>query len=150
MAFIDTSETLVGVEIAQIDARYIKPGRLVEITFKFLPAKIYTGRVETVLQAVSTGQVKPSGLAVTPSGVVTAPFGIRVTLDDHESCPTIASWRDQRCGDLHRARQGGPCGPPRHAAHGCDPQLHQSVMMVLTSALGQRADALRPIGARPL
>ena len=82
MAFIDTSETLIGVEIAQIDARYIEPGQPAEVTFKFLPGKIHTGRVETVLQAVSTGQVKPSGLAVTPTQVLAAPFVVRVKLDD--------------------------------------------------------------------
>lgn len=84
MAFIDTSETVVGVEIAQIDARYIEPGQPVEITFKFLPGKIFTGRVETVLQAVSTGQARTSGLAVTPSEVLSAPFVVRVALDDRE------------------------------------------------------------------
>jgi multidrug resistance efflux pump len=82
MAFIDTSDTLIGVEIAQIDARYIAPGQPVEITFKLLPGEVHTGRVETLLQAVSTGQVKPSGLAVTPSEVASAPFVVRVKLDD--------------------------------------------------------------------
>lgn len=84
MAFIDTSETALGVEIAQINARYIEPGQPVEITFKFLPGKIHTGRVETVLQAVSTGQVKPSGLAVTPTQVLSAPFVVRIKLDDQQ------------------------------------------------------------------
>lgn len=82
MAFIDTSDTLIGVEIAQIDARYIEPGQPVEITFKFLPGKIHTAKVETVLQAIATGQVKPSGLAVTPSEVQSAPLVVRVRLDD--------------------------------------------------------------------
>jgi len=82
MAFIDTSDTLIGIEIAQINARYIEPGQPVEITFKFLPGKIHTGKVETVLQAVSTGQVKPSGFAVTPSEVASAPFVVRIRLDD--------------------------------------------------------------------
>mgnify|MGYP003693644375 CR=1 FL=1 len=49
MAFIDTSETIIGVEIAQIDARHVRPGQPVELTFKFAPAKIFTGRVESVL-----------------------------------------------------------------------------------------------------
>src|SRR4029079_14209808 len=55
MAFIDTSETLIGVEIAQINARYVQPGQLVEVTFKFAPGTVSTGKVETVLQAISTG-----------------------------------------------------------------------------------------------
>ena len=52
MAFIDTSNTLIGVEIAQNDARYIAAGQPVEITFKFEPGVIRTGKVETVLQSV--------------------------------------------------------------------------------------------------
>jgi len=82
MAFIDTSETMLAAEIAQIYARYIEPGQHVEVTFKFLPGKIYTGHVETVLQAVSSGQVQPSGLAVTPKQVEAAPFVVRIKLDE--------------------------------------------------------------------
>jgi len=82
MAFIDTSETMLAAEIAQIYARYIEPGQRVETTFKFLPGKIYSGHVETVLQAVSSGQIQPSGLAVTPKQVEAAPFVVRIKLDD--------------------------------------------------------------------
>jgi RND family efflux transporter MFP subunit len=82
MAFIDTAETLIGVEIAQIDARYIQIGQPVELTFRFMPGVIVTGRVEAVLQAISTGQMQPSGLAATPSQLQTAPFVVRVALDD--------------------------------------------------------------------
>ncbi|MGD9934682.1 MAG: HlyD family secretion protein [Dehalococcoidia bacterium] len=82
MAFIDTSETIVGAEIAQINARYIEPEQKAEVTFKLLPGQIFDARVETVLQAVSAGQVKPSGFAVTPSEVTSAPFVVRLKLDD--------------------------------------------------------------------
>ncbi len=51
MAFIDTSDTLIGVEIREIDARYIGAGQPVEVTFKFMPGAIYMGKVETILQA---------------------------------------------------------------------------------------------------
>ncbi len=84
MAFIDTSETIIGVEIQQINARYIAPGQPVELTFKFMPGRIYTGKVETVLQALSTGQTEVSGQAVTPRDVQAAPFAVRVKLDDME------------------------------------------------------------------
>jgi multidrug resistance efflux pump len=84
MAFIDTSETIIGVEINQIDARYIAPGQPVELTFKFMPGQIYTGRVETVLQAIATGQVQPSGLAPGLKQVQAAPLVVRVALDDKE------------------------------------------------------------------
>lgn len=84
MAFIDTSDTIVGVEIAQIDARYIKPGQPVEATFKFAPGRIVTGKVESVLQALATGQAQASGLAVMPKTVQAAPFVVRIRLDDNE------------------------------------------------------------------
>ena len=41
MAFIDTSDTIIGVEIPQIDARYVEPGQPVELTFKFMPGAVY-------------------------------------------------------------------------------------------------------------
>jgi RND family efflux transporter MFP subunit len=84
MAFIDTSETLIGVEISQNDARNIAPGQPVELTFKLVPGTVYTGKVETVLQAISTGQTQTSGLAVTPKEVQSAPFVVRVRLDDQD------------------------------------------------------------------
>jgi RND family efflux transporter MFP subunit len=82
MAFIDTSNTLIGVELAQIDARYVAPGQPVEVTFKFLPGRVFTGKVETVLQAIATGQVQTSGLAVQSKSIEAAPFVARVKLDD--------------------------------------------------------------------
>jgi multidrug resistance efflux pump len=84
MAFIDTSETIIGVEIAQIDARYVRAGQNVEITFKFAPGQVYTGKVTAVLQAIATGQMQTSGLAATPKQIQAAPFVARVALDDTE------------------------------------------------------------------
>jgi RND family efflux transporter MFP subunit len=82
MSFIDTDDTLIGVEIAQIDARYVMPGQPVEATFKFAPGVVYAGKVEAVLQAIASGQVQTSGAAVTPKAIQAAPFVVRVKLDD--------------------------------------------------------------------
>ena len=82
MAFIDTSSTIIGVEINQIDARYVEPGQEVELTFKFAPGTIYSGKVESVLQAVATGQAQASGTAVMPKALEAVPFVVRVKLDD--------------------------------------------------------------------
>ncbi|MET4389031.1 RND family efflux transporter MFP subunit [Bradyrhizobium sp. F1.4.3] len=82
MAFIDTSNTIIGVEINQIDARYVAPGQDVEVTFKFAPGQIYSGKVESVLQAIATGQVQTSGTAVASKAIEAAPFIVRVKLDD--------------------------------------------------------------------
>ncbi len=82
MAFIDTSETIIGVEIAQINARYIEPGQTAEVTFKFMPGTIYTGKVESMLQALASGQTQVSGAAVAAKDIQSAPFVVRVRLDD--------------------------------------------------------------------
>jgi multidrug resistance efflux pump len=82
MAFIDTSATIALIEIRQTDARYLAAGQDVELTFKFLPGQILTGKVEAVLQAIASGQVQPSDQAVTPQEIQAAPFVIRVVFDD--------------------------------------------------------------------
>lgn len=89
MAFIDTSETIVGVGIRQIDARYVRPGQPVEVAFKFLPGLILDGKVAAVLQAIATGQVQASGLATAPKPVESAPFVVRVALDDQDAAKRL-------------------------------------------------------------
>jgi multidrug resistance efflux pump len=89
MAFIDTSDTIIGVEIAQNDARYVAPGQAVEVTFKFKPGHIYSGKVESVLQAIATGQLQASGMAVAPKAIEAAPFVVRVRLDDAEMAQNL-------------------------------------------------------------
>jgi multidrug resistance efflux pump len=84
MAFIDTSETILGVEIPQIYARYVEVGQPVEVTFKVFPGQVYGGHVETVLQAIASGQAQVSGSAVAPTEVQAAPFVVRIKLDDQE------------------------------------------------------------------
>lgn len=82
MAFIDISEAVTIVQVPQIYARYIEPGQKVEITFKFLPGQVFSGRVGTVLQAIAPGQTAPSGSATETRDLTPEPFVVRVTLDD--------------------------------------------------------------------
>jgi multidrug resistance efflux pump len=89
MAFIDTSETVVGVEIQQIYTRYIEPGQEVEVTFKLFPGQVFAGKVESVLQATSAGQIVVSGTAVTPRQVTALPFVVRVKLNDAKLAATL-------------------------------------------------------------
>jgi multidrug resistance efflux pump len=84
MAFIDTSATLFGVEIPQINARYIETGQPVEVTFKIFPGKVYSGRVEGIMQAIASGQTQVGGLAVAPTDIQAAPFVARIKLDDED------------------------------------------------------------------
>ena len=89
MAFIDISDTIVGIEIQQIDARYVERGQAVELTFKFLPGRILTGQITDVLQAIASGQVQASGSAVAPKSVQSAPFVARVKLDDADAAKSL-------------------------------------------------------------
>ena len=82
MAFIDTSDTIIGVQVEQIFARYIEVGQPVEATFKFMPGKVYPGKVESILQAIAPGQATTSGIAVTPKAIQSGPFIVRIRLDD--------------------------------------------------------------------
>jgi len=72
MAFISTAETVVGVQVQQIYTRYVEPGQEVEVTFKFFPGQVFAGKVVSVLEATSTGQVLASGTAVAPTQVTAA------------------------------------------------------------------------------
>jgi hypothetical protein len=47
-----------------------------------MPGQVFGGKVESVLQAVASGQVQTSGLAVTPKEIASAPFVVRIRLDD--------------------------------------------------------------------
>ncbi len=89
MAFIDTSETILGIEVAQIDSRYVAPGQPVEVTFKFLPGEIHTGKVVAVIQAIAAGQVQASGSAAAPRQLTAAPFLVRVKLDDDKLAASL-------------------------------------------------------------
>lgn len=82
MAFIETAEAILGAEIAQVNSRYIAAGQPAEVTFKAVPGVVFSGRVETVIQAVASGQVQLGGTAVAPSEVQAAPFVVRIALDD--------------------------------------------------------------------
>ena len=89
MAFIDTSETIVGIEVAQIDSRFVAPGQPVEVTFKFLPGEVHSGKVVAVIQAIATGQVQASGSAAAPRQLTAAPFLVRVKLDDDKLAASL-------------------------------------------------------------
>jgi RND family efflux transporter MFP subunit len=82
MPFFDTSETVVVAQIHQIYARYIEPGQQAEITFKQFPGQVINATVESVLPAISQGQVTVSGTAVAPTTPSPEPFSIRLKLDD--------------------------------------------------------------------
>ena len=77
---------------AQLEGAQMEPGqdgrtrarRRLRDQRRAAQGQVYSGKVETVLQAISTGQTQASGLAVTPKAVESAPFVVRVKLDDQE------------------------------------------------------------------
>jgi RND family efflux transporter MFP subunit len=87
MAFVETEDTVVGVQIQQLYARNIAPGQPVELAFKFLPGKLYKGKVVALVPATALGQGQASGTAVQPVNIQAAPFAVRVEFDD----PAIAA-----------------------------------------------------------
>ncbi len=128
MAFIDTSNTLIGVELNQIDARYVAPGQAVEVTFKYLPGQVFNGKVETVLQAIATGQVQTSGLAVQSKGIEAAPFVARIRTRRRSSRRSPAGRQHRHGRDFHRPCAGVPCHSQGIAAPDRDHELRQPVL----------------------
>lgn len=82
MAFIDTSELLLGAQIPQIYARHIEPGMSAEVTFKYQPGQIYTATVESIIQVTTQGQLQLSGFAPQAMSTTPGPFFVKLKLDD--------------------------------------------------------------------
>ena len=83
MAFIDTSDTIIGVEIAQIDARYVAAGPggrghlQVHARAGSTPA-----RSRACCRRSRPDRSRRPGMAVAPKAIEAAPFVVRVKLDD--------------------------------------------------------------------
>ena len=82
MLFVDTSEKVLVAEIHQIYLRHVQPGQLVEIAFKTRPGELVTGKVESVIDIASQGQLLVSGTIVTGGNVQAEPFFVRIQLDE--------------------------------------------------------------------
>ncbi len=84
MAFIDTSETILGAQILQNFARNIEPGQEAEVTFKVRPGKVFPAKVMYMLSVTAQGQLPVTGLAAQPQSTTPGPFFVRLKLDDPE------------------------------------------------------------------
>lgn len=82
MTFIDTSKKLVGAQIHQIYLRHLEVGQPVEIAFKAVPGRVFSGKVETVIEVSSQGQVVISGTVMPTQQVQAEPFFVRIELDE--------------------------------------------------------------------
>ena len=124
MAFIDTSETVVGVEIRRSIPATSSPAAGGRSHVQVFPGQVYTGKVEAVLQATSPGR-PASGLAVTPRQVTAAPFVVRVKLDDPSSAASLPVPAMRRSTPTHQAEPHHPQGDP---AADRDRELRQPVL----------------------
>jgi hypothetical protein len=96
-----------------------------------MPGTVCSGKVETFLQAISTGQTQASGLAVTPKAVESAPFVVRVKLDDQELSKRLPAGSTGTAAIFTEAVKADPPHPQGAAAADSDPQLRQSFLTEL-------------------
>ena len=82
MAFIDTSELLLGVQIPQNFSRNIEPGQLAEVTFESRPGKVYPAKVMYLVPTTAQGQLVNTGMAAAPMDTARGPFFVRLELED--------------------------------------------------------------------
>ena len=128
MAFIDTSETFIGVEVNQIDTRYIAPQQPVEVTFKFLPGRIYSGKVVSVLQAIVDRPGPDLGRRGDAAGAAGRALRRAREAGRRGIRRHPARRQRRRCRHLHRARQGRAPHPQGAAAPDRDPELRAAVL----------------------
>ena len=108
MAFIDTSSTIIGVEIApdRCALRRARPAGRAHVQVR--PGQVYTGKVESVLQAIATGQVQTSGHGGTAESHRGGPLR-RARQARRRRFRRQLAGRQRRNGcDLHRSRHGRP------------------------------------------
>ena len=122
MAFIDTSETIFGVEIPQIYARYIAGraagrGHVQDIPRRGLHREGGGGVAGDRNRADAARRPRVRRPEIQP-----APFVVRIKLDDQEVARRLPAGSTGARGDLHR-----PCqGEPRHPAGRAAADRHQT------------------------
>ena len=64
--FVDTSTTFLLATFPQNVIKNVNSGDPVEMTFKSRPGEIFTGTVDTIIEATGEGQINPSGKLISP------------------------------------------------------------------------------------
>ena len=90
MTFFNTSAKVAAAQINQIHLRHIEPGQPVEIAFKKFPGRIFTGKVDALIQVTSEAQAVISGTVPPPTQVIADPFYVRIELDDAERMSSLS------------------------------------------------------------
>lgn len=81
MPYIDNSQQVVVMTVAQTDFRHIRSGQAAEIIFDMYPGQTFPGLVKYIVPANPTGQVTPGGLVISSKGASNEPFIVELQLD---------------------------------------------------------------------
>ena len=93
--FVDTSSTFLVATFPQNILRNVMPGDPVEMTFKTVPGKVFTGTVENIIEASGEGQISPSGKLMSPTDWGSSGLSfVRFKADDLESVKSLALGTD--------------------------------------------------------
>lgn len=82
MAFIDSTNPLVNVQIAQNHLRHIRSGQMAEVIFPLYPGRTFPAKVTTIYCANASGQLQPSGLVATVQEASSERFNVVLALED--------------------------------------------------------------------
>ena len=82
--FVDTSRSGVIAQIPEAFARHLQIGQPVEVTLKYLPGRILTGKIRMVVLDSIVGQLAVGGSLPTPRAVQGGVFFATIDLDDEE------------------------------------------------------------------
>jgi multidrug resistance efflux pump len=66
MVFIHSDDNVFAAAFQQYSLQRVRIGNEVEIAFDAIPGRIFKGRIKTVVDAVSQGQLQPSGTLLDP------------------------------------------------------------------------------------
>lgn len=109
-----------------------------EVTFKFFPGQVFTGKVVSSLEA--TGQVLTSGTAVAPRQVTAAPFIVRVKLDDAKLAASLPAGTAGDAAIYTQAHQPGARCPQGHPAADRYIELGQPILRARKELFGAAED----------
>lgn len=84
-------KTRLLMGINQNVTRYVEPGQPAEVTFKLYPGKIYTAKVESLVQITPQGQLQVSGnVPAAPTGQeIPLPYAAILALDEEVELPKV-------------------------------------------------------------
>ena len=88
--FMDMTETVVAAVYPQNVLKNVQPGNVAEMTFRRFPGKVYSGKVESVVEYTGEGQFVPSGTLPEASSVGSKGYlVVRIQLDDTDVAKTL-------------------------------------------------------------